>query len=104
MSVRRTEIVAFLQRTVRGILERDGQTEIADITESTRLLGREGVLSSLMLVELMLEVEDFCAENGLVFVWADDAAMSERRSAYRTVESLTELILSLPRETTPETR
>ena len=102
MSVQRTEVVAFLQRAVRGILERDGQTVVADITENTRLFGREGVLSSLMLVELMLEVEDFCAENRLCFTWANDAAMSERRSAYRTVASLTDLIVSLPPETASE--
>ena len=98
MNVQRAEVVAFLQQAVRGILERDGQTVVADITEDTQLLGREGVLSSLMIVELMLGVEDFCAENGLCFVWASDTAMSEKRSPYRTLASLTEFILSLPLE------
>lgn len=100
MSVHRAEVIAFLQNTVRDILERDGQDLSADITEDSRLLGQGGLFSSLMLVELMLAVEDFCAEKDLNFVWANDSAMSERRSAYRTLASLSDFILSL--ETAPQ--
>lgn len=95
MSLQRSEVVHFLQNAVRGILEREGQDSFGEITEDTRLLGRESALSSLLLVELMLEVEDFCAEKGLTFVWANDAAMSERRSVYRSLASLADFILSL---------
>lgn len=95
MSVQRIEVVAFLQNAVRDILERDGQDPPENITEDSRLMGREGLLSSLMLVELMLAVEDFCAEKGLHFVWTNDATMSERRSVYRTLASLSDFILSL---------
>ena len=104
MSAQRTEVFAFLQRAVRGILERDGQTVISDFSNDTILMGREGLFSSLMLVELMLEVEDFCSEKRICFSWTSETTMSERRSAYRTVESLTDFILSLPLKTSPEDR
>lgn len=100
MSVPRSEVIAFLQNTVRDILECNGQDLSADITENSRLWGKGGQLSSLMLVELMLAVEDFCAEKNLNFVWANDSTMSERRSVYRTLDSLSNFILSL--ETVPQ--
>lgn len=96
MALERSEVLDFLNKAVRGVLERDGQTRLPEITEATPLFGAGGVLSSLLLVELMLEVEDFCGANGLQFAWTDDAAMSERRSAYRSVGALADFILSLP--------
>ena len=90
MTISRADIVAFLGRAVRDILEREEQAVPPEITEETPLWGREGSFSSLMLVELMLSLEDFCVVN--------DAAMSERRSVYRSVGSLTDFILTLPSE------
>lgn len=98
MDMERSEVLDFLNRAVRSVLERDGQARIPEITEATPLFGAGGVLSSLLLVELMLEVEDFCAATGRQFAWTDDAAMSERRSAYRSVGALADFILSLPAE------
>lgn len=96
MDVTRSEVLDFLKKAVPAILERDGQTKIPEIKEETPLFGSGGVLSSLLLVELMLEVEDFCAATGRHFVWADNATLSERRSAYRSVGALADFILSLP--------
>lgn len=97
MTICRADVVAFLSRTMRDILEREesGAT-LSEITEETPIWGKGGAFSSLMLVELMLALEDFCAENGLRFVWTNDAAMSEHRSVYHSVGSLTDFILSLP--------
>lgn len=96
MDMERPQVVSFLQGAVLSILERDGQSPPSGITEDTRLFGSEGVLSSLLLVELMLEVEDFCAAHSRRFVWGDDAVMSERQSAYRTLGSLADFVLALP--------
>lgn len=96
MDAKRSEVLDFLKKAVPALLERDGQTKIPEITEDTPLFGSGGALSSLLLVELMLEVEDFCAATGRQFVWADNATLSERRSAYRSVGSLADFILSLP--------
>ncbi|MDR0826891.1 MAG: hypothetical protein LBN33_03310 [Desulfovibrio sp.] len=65
-----------------------GLGEGAKIGPETALLGKGAVLSSLRLVELLLQVEDYCLENDIPFVWTTDAALSEKRSHYRTVESL----------------
>lgn len=92
----RADVVSFLCESVTKILEDNGNGPRSQITEDTQLFGREGVLASLMLVELMLTVEDYCTEQGRVFAWTDDAAMSERRSAYRSIGSLADAILALP--------
>lgn len=95
----RAAVVSFLCESVAKILEDNGSGQHATISEDTQLFGREGVLASLMLVELMLAVEDYCTEQGLVFAWTDDSAMSERRSAYRSVGSLADTIMALPAAT-----
>lgn len=97
----RNKIINFLASTVRDIQEQANAPN-ASISEDTVIFGKEGVLTSLMLVELMLALEDFCTENGIEFVWANDSAMSQRRSVYRTVASLTDFVLSLPRTEMPD--
>lgn len=94
----REDAVEFLRRTTAEILERSGECAIPAMTESTRILGNGGILSSLMLVELMLAVEDYCTANGRLFSWTDDSAMSENRSVYRTIGTLADFILSLSPE------
>lgn len=92
----RADVVSFLCESVAKILEDNGSGQHSVISEDTQLFGREGVLASLMLVELMLAVEDYCTEQGRIFAWTDDAAMSERRSVYRSIGSLADAILALP--------
>ena len=98
----RNNIVRFLISTVNDIRAQANAPELLDISEDTALFGRDGALGSLMLVELMLALEDFCTENGIKFVWASDSAMSQRRSVYRSVASLTDFVLSLPRTEMPD--
>ena len=97
----RNNIVNFLISTVTDILAQTNAPELLNISEDTALFGRDGVLDSLMLVELMLALEDFCNANGIEFVWTSDSAMSQRRSVYRSVASLTDFVLSLPRTEMP---
>lgn len=97
----RNKIICFLTAMVRDIREQ-ADVPVSCISEDTVIFGKEGVLTSLMLVELMLALEDFCTENGIEFVWASDSAMSQRRSVYRTVASLTDFVLSLPRTEMPD--
>ena len=71
--------------------------ELADITErdrsefsvESRLIGSSAVIRSIELVQLLAALEDYLDDEfGAEFKWADDAAMSEARSIYRSVESL----------------
>ncbi|MDR1855758.1 MAG: hypothetical protein LBR22_01145 [Desulfovibrio sp.] len=84
------EVCGFLLDAVR-----DGRADPDSITLASPLIGQGAVLSSLELVHLLLEAEDFCGDRGVTFDWASDSAMSARRSPYRTVESLARYIASI---------
>ena len=58
------------------------------VTDDMSLIGGEGVLDSMKLVELCLALEDKAAEIGFEFDWTSDAAMSRSRSMFRTADSL----------------
>ena len=58
------------------------------VTDDMPLIGSEGVLDSMKLVELCLALEDKAAEIGFEFDWTSDAAMSRSRSMFRTAGSL----------------
>ena len=58
------------------------------VTDDMPLIGGEGVLDSMKLVELCLALEDKAAEIGFEFDWTSDAAMSCSRSMFRTANSL----------------
>lgn len=58
------------------------------VTDDMSLIGGEGVLDSMKLVELCLALEDKAAEIGFEFDWTSDAAMSRSRSMFRTAGSL----------------
>jgi acyl carrier protein len=58
---------------------------------NTRLFGRDGVLDSMGLVTLVVAVEQAIEdEYGVSVSLADDRALSQRNSPYRTVGSLAE--------------
>jgi acyl carrier protein len=58
------------------------------VIDDMPLIGGEGVLDSMKLVELCLALEDKAAEIGFEFDWTSDAAMSRSRSMFRTADSL----------------
>ena len=58
------------------------------VTDDMPLIGGEGVLDSMKLVELCLALEDKAADMGFEFDWTSDAAMSRSRSMFRTAGSL----------------
>jgi len=84
------EIVELIIDTAREL----GEDEIGvskDLAEDTILFGKEGVLDSMGLVTLIVAVEQAIEDKydktaGL----ADEKAMSQARSPYRSVASLAE--------------
>ncbi|GEM_PF-382306 len=60
------------------------------VTASTPLLGADGVVDSMGLVQVCVALEDAAEGAGLRFDWTSDAAMSRSRGVYRTVGSLVE--------------
>jgi acyl carrier protein len=60
------------------------------IDENTVLIGSDGVIDSLGLVELCLRIEDAAIADGFEFDWTSDKAMSRNTGIFRTVGTLSE--------------
>ena len=58
------------------------------VGSETVLLGAGGVLESMSLVELCLELEDVANSLDFEFDWTSDSAMSRNRSMFQTIDSL----------------
>ena len=67
-----------------------------ELTEDTRLFGKQSRLDSLGLVTLIIEIEERLSDEvGLEVSIADEKAMSQSRSPFRDVKSLVDYICSL---------
>jgi hypothetical protein len=63
--------------------------------ETTVLYGRGGRLDSLGLVAFILDVEEAVhAHAGLKLVLADERAVAQQRSPFRTVQSLADYVMA----------
>ncbi len=77
----------------------NNSSRISNFTEETRLIGQDAVLDSMGLVSLIVDVEQTIdQEYGLTLILADERAMSQKRSPFRSVRSLTDYILQLIEE------
>jgi len=60
------------------------------------LYGQEGILDSLGFVSFIVAVEQAIEENtGVAITLADEKAMSQRNSPFRTIGTLTDFVLTL---------
>jgi D-alanine--poly(phosphoribitol) ligase subunit 2 len=65
-------------------------------TAETVLFGQNGIFDSLGLVNLILEIETCLTDEfDITLVLADEKAMSQKRSPFRTAQALTDYIVSL---------
>ncbi|HTX78508.1 MAG TPA: hypothetical protein VMC62_02520 [Longilinea sp.] len=77
-------------------LDADKQVEVS---ENTVLFGRGSRLDSLGLVNLIVLVEEKANETfGASITLADERAMSQAQSPFRTVQSLSDYLLMLLKE------
>lgn len=60
------------------------------INQETVLIGGEGILDSMKLVELCLLLEDKAIDLGFEFDWTSALAMSRSRGMFRSVSALAE--------------
>jgi len=73
--------------------------KINSLNSSTILFGPKGVLDSMGLVSLIAELEQKIEDElSISILLADERAMSQRNSPFRTVSSLAEYILELIKE------
>lgn len=69
------------------------------VEPTTRLFGPSGLLDSLGLVSVIVDIEQRLAdEHGLTVSLMDDRAMSQSRSPFRTPETLADYIQGLVAE------
>lgn len=85
------ELITAIIGCAREVAEREGITLPADFGADTRLFGRQGLFDSLGLVSLVVSVEEAIEDRfGAVVSLADERAMSQARSPFRTVRALAE--------------
>src|SRR5213596_2558331 len=85
------ELVSLIVKAAREFGEHGRVALPATIDDDTPLFGREGFLDSMALVSLVVAVEQAIEDElGVSVSLADDRALSQRNSPYRTVGSLAE--------------
>ena len=89
-------VIASLQE-VLTLASREAPAGV--IGEETCLIGQGAVLDSLGLVNLILEVEQRLeADHSVTIILADERAMSQKNSPFRSVRSLTDYVCRLVEE------
>ncbi len=95
----RSDIAALVLSSLEEVLAMADGNSPAPIGEETYLIGRDAVLDSMGLVTLIVDVEQRLEEEyGAVLVLADERAMSQKHSPFRSVRSLIDYICRLMEE------
>ena len=78
------------------ILSEVADMNVDDIKETSQLIGQSAIIKSRELIEFLVAVEEYADEQlDVEFDWTSDSAMSEMRSIFRTVGSLTDHVYGL---------
>ncbi|MCI0400487.1 MAG: acyl carrier protein [Gammaproteobacteria bacterium] len=87
----RQDLVPLIVKQIHELNGQHGVKVPADLSSDTPLFGREGILESLGLVSLVVSVEQAIEDEfGVSISLADDRALAQTKSPYRTVASLAE--------------
>ena len=82
-------VTALVMAALRDLGEELGLAELANPTSETRLFGAKSSLDSMALVSLIADLEGRIARDfGRPVILADERAMSQIRSPFRTAGSL----------------
>lgn len=85
------QLLEIVVNTTRQIVAEQGLDAGVNIDAQTRLFGDGGLLDSMALVSLVIAVEQAIEEQfGKNVGLADEKALSQRNSPYRSVASLVE--------------
>ena len=97
----RSEIAGLVLSSLKDVLTMgdDDCPDSIQLDDDTRLIGRTGVLDSMGLVTLIVDVEQRLEEeHDTVVVIADERAMSQRHSPFRSLGSLADYVCQLVKE------
>ncbi len=99
LPINRTTLVNLVMSSLRDVLEQSGRPMPATLDESTLLFGKGATLDSLALVTMIVDLEQRLEEEcGLMLTLADDRAMSQRHSPFRTIGALVDYLERLIQE------
>ncbi|RME30560.1 hypothetical protein D6792_00480 [Candidatus Parcubacteria bacterium] len=98
-TINRTDLINLVITSLRDVLEQSGRPLPATIEENTLLFGKGALLDSLALVTIVVDLEQRLEEeHGLTLTLADDRAMSQRNSPFRSVGALVDYLEQLIHE------
>jgi acyl carrier protein len=84
-------LITVVVRSAQDVVEREGIELREELGPDTPLFGRNGVFDSLGLVSLIVGVEEVLSDQfGASVSLADERAMSQANSPFRTIRSLAE--------------
>ncbi len=96
LPISRAELSNLVIDSLRDILEQSDRPIPAMLDEHTLLFGKGALLDSLALVTLVVDLEQRLEEQfGLTLTLADDRAMSQRHSPFRSVGALVDYLEQL---------
>lgn len=87
------DLILSSLKSILSELDEDEQISIEDLDSSTHLIGRKAVLDSLSLVSMLVDVEQKINESHNINITiADERAMSQEKSPFRTVNTLAQYV------------
>ena len=97
--IERTAALNIVYASLQEVFAQTGLDAPAGLNEETVLVGKDAVLDSLGVVSLIVEVEQRVeGEHGASVTLANDKAMSQRNSPFRTVGILTDHVVAMVAE------
>ena len=95
----KTKIENLIIESLKELNEELENEKLSNPTIDTKLYGIDGVLDSLALVTLITDLEEKVSDEfNKDITLADERAMSQRNSPFRSVETLTNYIVKLLEE------
>jgi acyl carrier protein len=89
-------MIELVAQCVRETVENAGIAVEHELCPETRLYGEDGILDSLALVSLVVSVEQSVEDQfGMSITLANRQTMSQARSPFRSVQTLSEYTLQL---------
>lgn len=86
-------IESLIIRSLNELVEVLDVQIMGSVDSNTRIFGQKGVLDSMGLVTLITDLEEGIEDEfGVSLILADERAMSQKNSPFRTISSLTQYI------------
>lgn len=92
----KNELLELIISTANELKDQEEVEISSEIDNNTELFGKSGILDSMGLVSLVVAVEQAIEEKyNIAISLADEKALSQKNSPFRTVSALAEYAVSL---------